>query len=81
MEKYLISNMSKLERSHLAQFRFGILPIRIETGRFTRLNISERVCQICNNGSIEDEIHFLLTCPACDDLRGLLISRAQQKKV
>ena len=33
-EAYLCSNISKIERSHSAQVRFGILPLKIETGRF-----------------------------------------------
>ena len=33
MENYLSMNISKSHRSLLAQFRCGILPIRIETGR------------------------------------------------
>ena len=57
MEKYPVLNLSKLERSHLAQLIFGVLPIGIETGRFTGPNISERVCQMYNKGSIEGENH------------------------
>ncbi len=33
-EKYLKMNLSRTERSYLAQLRCGVLPIRIETGRF-----------------------------------------------
>ena len=33
-EKYLLLNCDKYERSVLAQFRCGILPIRVETGRY-----------------------------------------------
>ena len=34
MENYLSMNIPKSQRSLLAQFRCGILPVRIETGRY-----------------------------------------------
>lgn len=63
VEKYVKLNLSSAERSMVAQFRMGILPIRIETGRFTNLKITQRLCQICNDDKIEDEIHFIFHCP------------------
>ena len=33
-EEYVSCNLSRLERSYLAQIRLGILPINIEVGRF-----------------------------------------------
>ena len=34
IENYIKCNLSSSERSAIAQFRFGILPLNIETGRF-----------------------------------------------
>ena len=62
VERYVKLNMSSRERSIIAQIRMGILPIRIETGRFTNLKINERICQFCNLREIEDEIHFIFDC-------------------
>ena len=56
-------------RSFIAQLRLGILPLRIETGRFEnlkdsltgrfrKLKVEVRKCQICNLDDIEDEKHF-----------------------
>ncbi|XP_050392671.1 uncharacterized protein LOC126811173 isoform X1 [Patella vulgata] len=59
-ETYVTTILSKVERSHLAQFRCGILPLRIETGRYTSQKIEDRLCVMCHSGSIEDEWHFLL---------------------
>jgi hypothetical protein len=75
-EKYLLANLTKVERSHLAQFRCGILPLRVETGRFVGLNQNDRLCQICHNNEVEDESHFLLKCSAYQDIRDNLLYRA-----
>ena len=62
-ETYLLLNLPKNERSLLAQLRCGILPLRIETGRYVGEKPEERQCTLCNSGCIEDEKHFLLECP------------------
>ena len=63
-EPYVQANLSRAERSILAQFRTGILPLHIETGRWSspRLTPEERVCQICGSGAVEDEAHFAFHC-------------------
>ena len=32
--------------------------------RYTGIPIHVRICKVCNTGSIENEQHFLLECPA-----------------
>ena len=63
LEDYITHYTSKRCRSLVAQFRLGILPIHIETGRFTKTPLNERICKICDLNEIEDEYHFLLSCP------------------
>ncbi len=58
-EDYVKLCIPRKERSMLAQIRFGILPLHIETGRFRGTALEERTCQICNSQSIEDEFHFI----------------------
>ena len=58
-ENYVIKNISRRKLSLLCQLRIGILPLRIETGRFRNFPVEERVCEICGNGDIEDEKHFV----------------------
>ena len=58
-EEYVLKNMSRRNRSLLAQFRMGILPLNVETGRFRRQELNERICNICNTGSVECEMHVL----------------------
>ena len=56
-EGYLYRHLKRQDRSLLAQFRTGVLPLRIETGRyqlkkdpntesFRKLNVEERTCLI-----------------------------------
>ena len=61
-EQYTVLNLKRNERSLLSQLRCGILPIRIETGRYTGENPEQRVCLFCDSGEVESEIHFLLKC-------------------
>ena len=61
-EKYLTLNLIRNERSVMAQIRCGVLPLRVETGRFVGEQVSERLCKLCNRGCVEDETHFLLNC-------------------
>ena len=61
-------------RSHrraLAQFRCGVAPIRLETGRYERgrhLPVAERTCYVCKD-AVESEVHVILHCPLYSDLR------------
>ncbi len=40
-EPYVVSYMSRSERSLLAQLRVGVLPLKIETGRYCNLKLEE----------------------------------------
>ncbi len=43
-EQYIKFCVSCLKRSLLAQFRMGVLPLAIETGRFKSIPVEESVC-------------------------------------
>ena len=68
-EKYILLNLTRSERSYLAQLRFGNLPLRIETGRYYNENVDEKLCVLFNSGQVEDEIHFIFDCCIYNDLR------------
>ncbi len=46
----------------ISQLRLGVLPLRIKTGRFARLDEADRLCHVCSNNDIENEFHFLFEC-------------------
>ena len=61
-DDYVLSLMPRYERSLLAQLRMGILPLRVETGRFVNESLNDRICTLCDLHDIEDEIHFVCRC-------------------
>ena len=68
-DKFLLMVNNRKKRSILAQLRYSILPLRIETGRFQDIPIEFRHCLFCNENFIESEIHFMLYCSYYNDLR------------
>ncbi len=62
VEKYLTMNIDRYEKSLLSQLRYGILPLRVETGRFVNEKHNERLCTLCNSNLVEDTEHFLFFC-------------------
>ena len=59
-------------RSVYAKFRCGVVPFRLETGRYESLSEDLRTCFNCPN-SVENEEHILLRCPIYSDLRETML--------
>ncbi len=76
----MLSYMSRSERSLLAQLRVGVLPLRIETGRYCNLKLEERICELCSQ-DIEDETHFVCSCQTFEDLRKQLLPRNPETRL
>ena len=77
-EPYVTRYLSRSSRSIFSQFRTGILPLRIETGRYNNVPLQDRLCVYCQEEEIEDEFHFLLECPLYTDMRQDLLSQCNQ---
>ena len=75
-ENYLYVCRNKRQRSLLAQFRLGILPLFVETGRYINVPLEDRICKLCSCNEIEDECHFLIFCPLYSDFRNILYENA-----
>ena len=61
--------VTRMQRSLLAQFKSGILPLKIETDRYQGIKPENRLCKICNLSEPEDEFHFIFRCPALSHAR------------
>jgi hypothetical protein len=68
-EDYLNLNLKKFERSMLSQLRTGILPLRVETGRYIGEPVEQRICKLCQTNVVEDERNFILYCNLYDDIK------------
>jgi hypothetical protein len=69
VEPYVISFITRSQRSCLSQLRCGILPLFIETGRWSNIVYEQRICKMCSSGQVENEIHFLFYCSFYDNIR------------
>ena len=78
-ELYCCRIINRQRRAIFAQFRSGILPLKIETGRFRKLKVEERLCEMCDLNKIEDEQHFLCECPKYSGLRLPLLRKAREQ--
>ena len=69
VEPYVISFINRKHRSYLAQYRCGILPLSIETGRWSSIPLEDRICKVCESLVVEDEYHFIFHCSLYKDIR------------
>lgn len=78
-ETYLDVVTDRSTRKHLAQLRTSSHKLHVETGRYNRLNISDRTCLVCVSNDVEDEVHFLTQCQAFTPHRDELFKEARLK--
>jgi len=72
MEPYINQVSNKFERSPIAKVRCGILQLHVELGRFNQIRLEDRLCKICEDGFVEDEIHFVCMLKISNRKRKLL---------
>ncbi|CAG2232913.1 unnamed protein product [Mytilus edulis] len=73
-EPYVQKHLTRTQRSAIARIRCGTFPLEVERGRYRNIPIEQRVCKMCNSGSIEDEQHFILYCDRYSVLRNKLFT-------
>ena len=57
-EDYLLEISNRNERRELTKLRSGTHALRLETGRWRKEKIEDRLCCVCVEGEVEDEMHF-----------------------
>ena len=78
-----INHIRNPEHKRVAsKFRIGNHNLKIETGRFTILKTPEdpRICDHCNQNSVENELHIIFHCDLYHDLRKTLYNKNQRPK-
>ena len=68
--------VKRSQRSHIAKLRLGILPINVELGRYRRKPREERLCELCDQKVVKDELHILFHCTAHNIGRQFLLEHA-----
>ena len=61
-ETYLAEVKNASVRKSVTKFRLSNHKLLIEVGRHQGISLNERICPLCNLG-IENEAHFLFSCP------------------
>ena len=78
LEPYLENSVStKILRSAFTKIRVSFHSLKIQTCRYERERIERqyRYCELCNNGDIEDDFHFIFICHHYKNLRMKYIKR------
>ena len=75
-EVYTTTNyIDERERLIFTRFRLSSHHLKIETGRWARIEVENRVCE-CGQG-VQDESHVLFTCTKTDRVRRNMGIRAE----
>jgi hypothetical protein len=75
LEQYLLKIKNLKHRQLFTQMRISAHSLQVEKGRHNNTLREHRICRFCNNGSIEDEMHFVLDCPKYAIKRTKFLSR------
>ena len=75
LEKYLLATNYYRGRAHMTDLRTGTNRLAIETGRWERKSEDLRICTHCSLNQVENEEHFVITCPKYSSLRSNLFSQ------
>ncbi len=74
IDRYTTAINDRHLRKYLTCLRLGCHSLQIEVGRYKNIPREKRMCTLCNSQNIEDECHFLLTCPLYSTLRDELFN-------
>jgi hypothetical protein len=56
----------------MTRFRISAHKLYIETGRYLGILRQDRICTRCSINEVEDEQHYLFTCPGMESNRKIL---------
>ena len=78
-ELYMTKKLPKYHHSLITKLALGVLPIIIETGRYEKLPLKDRICPSCKGNTIETEEHFLFHCLLCGSQRVQIVPNASDR--
>jgi len=74
---YITEVSSTKDRIAISKLRLSNHKLNIETGRFYNLDETRRFCPFCES-QVENEIHFIISCPTYRVLRDSLFLQIQE---
>ena len=81
IQSYL-KNIKKAEhRQTISKLRTSSHKLNIETGRYKKIDRSDRICKMCNCGTPETEEHFLLYCTSFFSVRNEFASKLESNNI
>ena len=69
LPKYWDSQLPFTMKTEFCRFICSCHGLSIEMGRKLNIPRENRLCLLCKTNVVEDEVHFLLMCPALHDIR------------
>ena len=83
LENYLFVIRDYKLRKSISKLRLSSHELMIEKGRYTKPKVpaEKRLCKCCTTGSVENEMHFLLECPAFSLERCYLLQTVHEYEV
>eukprot|EP00745_Piridium_sociabile_P006919 TRINITY_DN14433_c0_g1_i2.p1 TRINITY_DN14433_c0_g1~~TRINITY_DN14433_c0_g1_i2.p1 ORF type:complete len:494 (+),score=25.16 TRINITY_DN14433_c0_g1_i2:66-1484(+) len=72
LKRYLILDMNRHLKFVTTRFRLGISELAVHRYRYKKSNDSDFICPLCKE-SQENEVHFVLCCPALKNIRETFI--------
>ena len=76
---YLDSTPKNRIRRTLIKLRIGCHNLRVETGRYDKIPLDERICPLYSGNKIEDETHLLRDCQIYSSMRDIFLSKIKTK--
>ena len=74
LENYLIDIKNVIHRRSLTRIRLSSHKLMIETGRYQKIALNNRLCYFCKT-EVEDEIHFVVKCKTYCQLRREILNK------
>ena len=72
LEDYLIHTNDLNNRFSISKLRLSSHNLRIETGRYDKLEVERRLCENCKQ--VDDEFHFIINCSLYNNERNVLFN-------
>ena len=77
-EPYIDLVQSRNQRAWLSRLRCSAHHLEIETGRWSKTPIEERLCKMCDSNKIGDEYHLTMECKTFSTKRACFLGRWNQ---